>query len=351
MAAADRNACDILAGGPDVRYFYFRVSHSATKSLAAGQFVEKSITSIPGVTCTVRYWPNCAEKGEQGWIKLTLLVTSTSQQAHNLVEARIQLRTRTGQPAARKANHDRWLTAGKRAAAASLLARRDEVEQDCVVDDHFTAICSVAVLIIDNRPPLPFPLTTGHSIGSVIFNMPDLSDVAFRVEGETIKAHRLVLAACSPVFRAELFGQMVEGTASTIAIEDMRAPTFRHMLYYMYHSTLPPAALGTDDASEMAEFQHLFVAADRYGLDRLKETCEEVMCASIKTSTVLSALEFAEENNTIGPKLKSKCLDFLVVSENFQEVAATDEYLRLMSTFPALLADVRSRCCKRARRV
>ncbi|CAN6224150.1 unnamed protein product [Urochloa humidicola] len=216
MAAADQKACDILAGGPDVQYFYFRVSHSATKSLAEGQFVEKSITPIPGVTCTARCWPNCAKEGEQGWIKLTLVVTSTSQQAHNLVGARIQLRTRTGQPGACIGEaHDCGLTAGERVAAASLLARRDEVEKDCVVDDHFTAICCVAVLLIDHRSPLPLPLTTGHSLGSVIFNMPDLSDVAFRVEGETIKAHRLVLAACSPVFRAELFGQMVEGTATS----------------------------------------------------------------------------------------------------------------------------------------
>ncbi|CAN6174026.1 unnamed protein product [Urochloa humidicola] len=344
MAAADRKACDILAGGQDVQYFYFRVSHSATQNLAAGQFVQKSITSIPGVTCTARCWPKFAKEGEQGWIKLTLVVTSTSQQARKLVGARIQLRTRTGDPAAHKVKHDRCLADGERVAAtASLLARRDEVEKDCVVDDHFTAICGVAVLI-DHGP------STGHSIGSVIFNMPDLSDVAFRVEGETIKAHRLVLAACSPVFRAELFGQMIEGTATSIAIEDMRAPTFRHMLYYMYHSALPTATLGTDDASEMAEFQHLFVAADRYGLDRLKETCEEVICAGIKTSTVLSALEFAEEKNA-SPRLKSMCLDFLADPDNFQEVATTDEYLRLMSTFPALLADVRSRCCKRAQRV
>ncbi|CAN6217363.1 unnamed protein product [Urochloa humidicola] len=244
MAAADWKACDILvlAGSSDVRYFYFRVSHSATQNLAAGQFVQKSITSIPGVTCTARCWPKFAKEGEQGWnwIKLTLVVTSTSQHAPKLVGARIQLRTRTGEPAAHKAKHDRWLADGERAATASLLARRDEVEKDCVVDDHFTAICG-AVVLIDHGT------STGHSIGSVIFNMPDLSDVAFRIEGETIKAHRLVLAACSPVFKAELLGQKIEGTATSIAIEDMRAPTFRHMLYYMYHSALPTAALGTDD--------------------------------------------------------------------------------------------------------
>ncbi|CAL5081013.1 unnamed protein product [Urochloa decumbens] len=341
MAAADRKACDILAG-PEVRwlYFYFRVSYSATQNLAAGQHVEKSTTSIPGFMCTARCWPHYLAEGEQGWIKLSLTVTVTSQQqAPKWVAARILLRTRTGL-LARKAKDDSGLASGERAATASLLAPRDEIEQDCVLDDHFTAICGVGLV----RDP------TDHSIGSVMFNMPDLSDVAFRVEGETFKAHRLVLAACSPVFRAELFGPMVEGTARSIAIEDMRAPTFRHMLYYMYHSSLPPGDLGTDDASEMSGFQHLFVAADRYGLDRLKETCEEVMCAGVKASTVLPALEFAEENAR-SPKLKSKCLDFLAVPENFQDVAATDEYLRLMNTFPALLADVRSRCCKRARLV
>ncbi|KAB8112811.1 hypothetical protein EE612_051545, partial [Oryza sativa] len=37
------------------------------------------------------------------------------------------------------------------------------------------------------------------------------ADVTFQVGGETVAAHRAVLAARSRVFRAELFGPMKEG--------------------------------------------------------------------------------------------------------------------------------------------
>jgi hypothetical protein len=39
----------------------------------------------------------------------------------------------------------------------------------------------------------------------------DGADVAFRVAGETFRAHRCVLAVRSPVFKAELLGTMREG--------------------------------------------------------------------------------------------------------------------------------------------
>ncbi|KAF8649199.1 hypothetical protein HU200_064394 [Digitaria exilis] len=161
------------------------------------------------------------------------------------------------------------------------------------------------------------------------------------VEGETFGAHRLVLAARSPVFKAELFGEMAESKASSITIEDMRAPTFKSMLDYMYHGLLPAGTAEMDEASrKKMEFEHLYVAADRYGLDTLKAMCEEVLCATVSVSTVLSSLVFADDRTC--PKLKSRCLAFLAVGENFTEVAVTNEYLDVMKDMPSLLTQVQN---------
>ncbi|CAN6210462.1 unnamed protein product [Urochloa humidicola] len=217
--------------------------------------------------------------------------------------------------------------ATSRAARTTISVWRDVLERYCVdVDGHFTAFCTVAVS--RSRPPPP---TLGHDISVVA---PDLADVSFRVEGETFAAHRLVLATRSLVFKAALYGEMAESKASSIvAVEDMRAPTFRSMLDYMYHGTLPAAA------TPEVEFQHLYVAADRYGLDTLKDMCEEVLCASVSVSTVLSNLVFAEERAC--RKLKPSCLEFLAVRENFVEVAVTGEYVDMMES-PGLLAQVQN---------
>lgn len=88
------------------------------------------------------------------------------------------------------------------------------------------------------------------------------------------------------------------------------------------------------------ELQHLLVAADRFGVDKLRQACVEVMCAGVTKETVLPFFKLAEQHACLS-KLKSKCLDFLDVAENFKEVGTTDEYLCLMNNYPSLKVEVR----------
>ncbi|KAM0850738.1 hypothetical protein ACQ4PT_052883 [Festuca glaucescens] len=183
-------------------------------------------------------------------------------------------------------------------------------------------------------------LDLGHEL-AMMFDNQDLTDVSFDVGGESFSAHRLVLAARSPVFKAELYGPMAESIITSITIQDMEASTFRSMLHYMYHGSLSNADRN-DVSSTMAQYQHLLVAADRYGLQRLKKNCEDSLCASgIVIDSVVSLLELAEDHACL--KLKTECLDFLANVENFKMVATSAEYLRLMQSFPSLLVEMRNR--------
>ncbi|TVU09217.1 hypothetical protein EJB05_42665, partial [Eragrostis curvula] len=334
-ATPDRSARDLFYAR-DARSFHFRVSPSATRNLAAGQSVEKNVMFVSGFRCSTRYWPNWPHNGEHGWMKLSVVVMRKAKKAPKLVTAHIDLRTRDGTPA-RTAIREPVAVSGDCVGGVSLLAKSDEVDRD----DHLVAFCTVAIL----KDYTPQDLQLANSIGHDLFGMHDLTDVAFRVDGETIRAHRLVLATRSPVFKAELFGQMAESTASTIEIEDMSADTFKSMLFYMYHSVLPAAAAASadetdDDALGIVELQRLFVAADRYGFDPLKQTCEDLLYAGVSSDTVLPILEFTEAHAC--PRLRSRCLDFLDVAENFKEVASTEEYLRLMNAYPSLQVEVRN---------
>ena len=75
----------------------------------------------------------------------------------------------------------------------------------------------------------------------------DTADVALVVGGETFRAHRAVLAARSPGFKAALFGSMAEATAPSVALRDMDPAAFRAVLHFIYTDALP------DDIDELAE--------------------------------------------------------------------------------------------------
>ncbi|KAF0901306.1 hypothetical protein E2562_039232 [Oryza meyeriana var. granulata] len=100
-------------------------------------------------------------------------------------------------------------------------------------------------------------------------------DVAFSVGGEAFAAHRIVLAARSPVFKAELYGPMRESGTQCIAIKDMRPSVFRALPHFIYTDVLPDMAdLEGDDY-------------DRYAMDRLKLMCQSILGKRLHVENVL----------------------------------------------------------------
>jgi len=79
----------------------------------------------------------------------------------------------------------------------------------------------------------------------------------FHVSGESFAAHKVILAARSPVFKAEFFGGMEERSSDSVEIKDMDAAVFRSMLHFIYTDMAPEL----EAAATMA--QHLLAAADR----------------------------------------------------------------------------------------
>lgn len=166
------------------------------------------------------------------------------------------------------------------------------------------------------------------------------ADITFVISGECITAHRCVLAARSPVFRAELFGNMKEKASSCVEINNMEVEVFRAMLHFIYTDMVPELdQLKGQEATVIA--QHLLEAADRYGLERLKMICVEKMCTNIGVDTVATTLALAEQHGC--SKLKSKCMEFFSAGpENFQAVAATEGYKHLEASCPLVLTELLS---------
>jgi speckle-type POZ protein len=160
------------------------------------------------------------------------------------------------------------------------------------------------------------------------------SDVSFEVAGETFRAHRYILAARSPVFMAELYGPMNETTETCVRIDDMEARVFKLLLHFVYTDWLPEM----DEGVIVVMSQHLLVAADRYGLERLKLFCEHNLCSRINASTVATTLALAEQHGCQG--LKKACVQFLKSSSNLKAAMATDGFEHLTRSCPNVLEEL-----------
>ncbi|KAF3339280.1 BTB/POZ and MATH domain-containing protein 1-like isoform X1 [Carex littledalei] len=230
---------------------------------------------------------------------------------------------------------------------------RSVLEAQYVRDGFFFLSCDIKVMNEAwEKPPL------SHKVGLPAFKFlhddfnelltkKEMTDVSFAVDGEIFVAHRLVLAARSPVFKAELFGSMAEANMKCIKINDMSALVFKVLLHFMYTDSLPKVAelfdgeCGEKNTDLYILAQHLMVAADRYRLEGLKEICEEKLCMGLTLETVVTSLSLANQLNC--HRLKDICLEFVTMPENFVHLAITDPYVQLMQSCPSLLADLRSR--------
>ncbi|PAN34178.1 hypothetical protein PAHAL_6G074100 [Panicum hallii] len=145
-------------------------------------------------------------------------------------------------------------------------------------------------------------------------------DVTFRVGGKTFEAHKIVLAARSPVFKAEFFGPMRESGTCCVTVEDMHPEVFSAQLHFIYNDLLPDMGdLEGNDYHEM--MWHLLVAADRYAMDRMKLVCQSIICKNLHLETVAATLALAVQHNC--DRLKAACIEFIAFPNNKDAVAVT----------------------------
>ena len=126
-------------------------------------------------------------------------------------------------------------------------------------------------------------------------------------------AHKVILAARSPVFANMFEHDMQEKQTNRIEINDVRAEVLKQMLVYIYTDGVPKI-------KEMAN--DLLYVADKYQLDNLKAMCERHLSYNLQVSNAAHTVQLAHMHNA--PKLKENALRF--VSKHITEVRATKEW-------------------------
>nr|CAB3480402.1 unnamed protein product [Digitaria exilis] len=171
-----------------------------------------------------------------------------------------------------------------------------------------------------------------------------VSAPAFDVQGESISAHKIVLAMWSPVFKAKFYGPEMEDSTRRIAVDDVRPAVFRALLHFIYTDSMPDIDDLCDDDDRKEMFRNLLVAADRYGIKRLVLMCEDNLCKSLSTDSVATTLALAEKHNLCN--LKDTCLEFVALSNKIDDVVASEGYSHLKRSCPSVLLEILEKSSK-----
>jgi len=121
-----------------------------------------------------------------------------------------------------------------------LMLKHEVPSSGYLVNDSLTVECTITVLGADEEQPLPVPPPSDlHKHLGELLQSQEGADVMFHVSGESFAAHKVILAARSPVFKAEFFGDMDETSSESVVIEDMEAVVFKSMLHFIYTDMAP----------------------------------------------------------------------------------------------------------------
>ncbi|KAJ4831958.1 hypothetical protein Tsubulata_018822 [Turnera subulata] len=127
------------------------------------------------------------------------------------------------------------------------------------------------------------------------------ADVTINTADGTLRAHKAILSASSPVFQSMFHHNLREKESSTICIEDMSMESCMALLSFLY---------GTIRQQDFWKHRvPLLAAANKYDIADLKEACEESLLEDINSVNVLERLQEAWLYQL--NKLKKGCLTYL----------------------------------------
>ncbi|CAN1193175.1 BTB/POZ and MATH domain-containing protein 2 [Linum perenne] len=308
--------------------------YSLSKGMGVGKYIASDTFFVGGYAWAIYFYPDGKSPEDNGnYVSLFIALASEGTDVRALFE--LTLMDQSGKERHKVHSHfGRNLETGPYTLkyrgsmwGYKRFFKRTQLEtSDYLKDDKLVIRCCVGVVKSQTEGRL---LESGKG-----------SDVNFEVDGETFSAHKLVLAARSPVFRAQFFGPMKDQNTSSLKVEDVEAPVFKALLHFIYWDALPEMEeLGVNSkwaATLMA--QHLLAAADRYALERLRLLCETTLCEDVAVDTVATTLALAEQHQCL--QLKAVCLKFIALPENLKAVMQTDGFEYLEQSCPSVITEL-----------
>ncbi|XP_051143126.1 BTB/POZ and MATH domain-containing protein 3 isoform X3 [Andrographis paniculata] len=293
--------------------------YSLAKGMGPGKYISSDTFSIGGYEWAIYFYPD-GKNPEDSSLYVSVFIALASEGTDVRALFELTLLDQSGKGKHKIHSHfDRALESGPYTLkyrgsmwGYKRFFRRSSLESsDFLKDDSLAMHCTVGVVRTRVEGPKSYILPTPPSdIGQSLKYLLDAEigcDITFQVGEELFKAHKLILAARSPVFSAQFFELVGNPNSDKVELEDVEPFIFKALLQFIYSDELPDRheSIGSDSAIMM---QQLLAAADRFGLERLKQLCEAKLCEEVSAETVATTLSLAEQHHS--PQLKAICLKF-----------------------------------------
>ncbi|GBM11968.1 TD and POZ domain-containing protein 5 [Araneus ventricosus] len=155
-------------------------------------------------------------------------------------------------------------------------------------------------------------------------------DVKLKTKTKEFPAHKIILGGSSPVFNRMFSNEMKEKDGDCVDIQDLNDVTVSGMLYYMY--TAHVKDLTWESAS------HLYVAADKYDIQSLRNICSSYLKDNLSPSNVCEVLLLSDSH--VDGDLKSVAQDYLL--KHIKDIVKSNEWKGLRETNAKLAAETLS---------
>ncbi|XP_032752675.1 TD and POZ domain-containing protein 1-like [Rattus rattus] len=130
------------------------------------------------------------------------------------------------------------------------------------------------------------------------------TDCSLVVAGQEFRAHKAILAARSPVFRAMCEHEMLEGLTNHFEIHNIHLHVFKEMMGFIYTGKAP-------HLQSHSIATGLLAVADMYDLQDLKVMCEDALCRNLSVKNAVPTFILADLHRT--EHLNTKAMDFIIL--------------------------------------
>jgi speckle-type POZ protein len=219
---------------------YFDIfGYSQHRGIGIGNYIESGHFNVGGHDWSITFFPD----GFEGDLDSIFIVLHFHEKGATDFRASCDLRlvnqtTRLTSPGCKET---REFGTANRISVVPTSIKRSDFENSCYLrDDRLTVECTVTVFkepFVSETQPFPEIEVPPSDLTEHLCKLWDEKegmDVTFSVGSDTFRAHKIVLAMRSTVFKAEFYGPMKEAREQLVTIEDIQPSVFRALLHFFY---------------------------------------------------------------------------------------------------------------------